>query len=235
MRTIAGFIHRQGVALLALFIALGGTSYAIGLGRNSVGTTQIKNGAVTEAKLAASARAVSSGRIANLVAGDVTTSMTSDQVLAALSGAVKGAKGDTGPAGPQGAPGQDGAQGAQGIQGPKGEKGDQGVPGPPGTSVGSAYVAADGTTTNAAYITISRTSVGPAVTSPSVGVYCITTNKVVLTSDAAVVTPEGDGSAQLSAQVLRDPTSGSCTGRDFQVTMQQGGVDTDMAFYVIVS
>lgn len=41
------------IALIALFVALGGTSYAAlnTLPRNSVGTAQIKNGAVTAAKL----------------------------------------------------------------------------------------------------------------------------------------------------------------------------------------
>ncbi len=41
------------ISLIALFVALGGTSYAAinALPRNSVGTAQIKNGAVTGAKL----------------------------------------------------------------------------------------------------------------------------------------------------------------------------------------
>ena len=40
------------VALLALFVALGGSAYAFHLGKNAVKTKNIKNGAVTEAKLA---------------------------------------------------------------------------------------------------------------------------------------------------------------------------------------
>ncbi len=40
------------VALLALFVALGGSAYAIHLGKNAVKTKNIKNGAVKEAKLA---------------------------------------------------------------------------------------------------------------------------------------------------------------------------------------
>ena len=43
------------ISLIALFVALGGTTYAaISLPRNSVGTTQLKNGAVTAAKLRSS-------------------------------------------------------------------------------------------------------------------------------------------------------------------------------------
>jgi hypothetical protein len=43
------------VALLALFIALGGSAYAIHLGKNAVKTKNIKNGAVIESKLAGGA------------------------------------------------------------------------------------------------------------------------------------------------------------------------------------
>jgi hypothetical protein len=43
------------IALLALFVALGGSAYAIHLGKNAVKTRNIKNGAVTEAKLAGGA------------------------------------------------------------------------------------------------------------------------------------------------------------------------------------
>jgi hypothetical protein len=62
------------VSVIALFIALGGVGYAaFKLPKNSVGPKQIRNGAVSEAKLSASAKA-----------------------------ALKGSKGDQGPPGPQG-------------------------------------------------------------------------------------------------------------------------------------
>ena len=42
----------MGVALLALFVALGGTGYAVSsLPRNSVGPKQLRTGAVTTKKL----------------------------------------------------------------------------------------------------------------------------------------------------------------------------------------
>jgi hypothetical protein len=56
------------VALLALFIALGGSAYAIHLGKNAVKTKNIKNGAVTEAKIANAAVTAS-----KLAAGAVKT------------------------------------------------------------------------------------------------------------------------------------------------------------------
>src|SRR5438445_1674991 len=47
-----GHVRRNAVGYLALFVALGGTSYAVSsLAPNSVGTAQLKNGAVTGAKV----------------------------------------------------------------------------------------------------------------------------------------------------------------------------------------
>ena len=47
------FMRRNAIALLALFVALGGTSYAaLNLPAGSVGTRQLHNGAVTGKKLA---------------------------------------------------------------------------------------------------------------------------------------------------------------------------------------
>jgi hypothetical protein len=56
------------VALLALFLALGGSAYAIHLGKNAVKTKNIKDGAVTEAKIANAAITAS-----KLAAGAVKT------------------------------------------------------------------------------------------------------------------------------------------------------------------
>ena len=47
------FIRQNAIALIALFVALGGTSYAaLSLPAGSVGTVQIRNGAVTTKKIA---------------------------------------------------------------------------------------------------------------------------------------------------------------------------------------
>jgi hypothetical protein len=80
------------VALLALFLALGGGAYAaVKLPANSVGTSQIKRKAVTLTKIAPSARR-----------------------------ALKGATGPQGPKGADGAAGAQGPQGVQGERGPEG-------------------------------------------------------------------------------------------------------------------
>lgn len=78
------------VAVIALFVALGGTSYAaLRLPKNSVGTAQLKRGAVTKGKIA-------------------------KKTIAALRGQ-RGPMGATGPTGPQGPKGDKGDPGAPGT------------------------------------------------------------------------------------------------------------------------
>jgi hypothetical protein len=114
------YVRRHHVALLALFVALGGTSYAaVQPPANSVGTKQIKKNAVTSAK-------VKNGslRSADFAAGQLPA----------------GAAGRAGPAGPAG------PQGAAGPQGPKGDKGDKGDPFLPSVLEESGNSANDSTT-----------------------------------------------------------------------------------------
>jgi hypothetical protein len=85
------YLKRHHIGLLALFIALGGTSYAAAkLPRNSVGTAQLRKGAVTTAKL-------SSGALKQV-----------------------GKPGPAGPKGDTGAQGPQGVQGIQGPKGDPG-------------------------------------------------------------------------------------------------------------------
>ena len=107
---------------IALFLALGGVSFAAAtLPRNSVGTAQLRNGAVNSSKVADhSLRAADFAR-GQLVRGP------------------QGPPGRRGPAGdgaaPQGPAGSDGAPGVPGGAGPAGlagARGSTGRPGPPG-------------------------------------------------------------------------------------------------------
>lgn len=94
------------VASLALFVALGGTSYAaLTLGRNSVRSENIGRGQVKASDIAKNA--VSSPKVKDfsLLAKD----FKAGQLPAGPAGA-KGEKGDTGPRGPQGPPGLSGLE-----------------------------------------------------------------------------------------------------------------------------
>ena len=93
-------------SMMALMVALGGTSYAAGLAKNSVGSTQIKPKAVKNADLGDSA--VTSKKVKNgsLLAADF-----------ALGQLPAGAKGDRGLTGPPGTPGTPGAPGPAGTVG----------------------------------------------------------------------------------------------------------------------
>jgi hypothetical protein len=93
-------------ASLALFLALGGAAYAATqLPKNSVGTKQLKNGAVTASKIAKQTRKQ-----------------------------LQGQNGPAGPAGPKGATGGRGATGARGATGVKGDTGAKGDTGTAGTN-----------------------------------------------------------------------------------------------------
>ncbi|MGH2889141.1 MAG: hypothetical protein ACRDNJ_05910 [Solirubrobacteraceae bacterium] len=107
MHSFLRFARRNGIAVLALFVALGtGGAYAANrLAAASVGTVQLRNGAVTSVKVRNhSLRAVDFAR---------------GQLRAGARGPVgpQGPLGSQGPAGPQGAPGSTGAAGAAGAAG----------------------------------------------------------------------------------------------------------------------
>ncbi len=117
------------VSVIALSVALGGTSYAaIVLPANSVGTRQIKKNAVTGAK-------VKNGslRKADFGAGQI-------------------------PAGATGATGAAGANGATGATGPKGAKGDKGDAGTDGTGIANIVVRESASTAVAASAIVSVTA-----------------------------------------------------------------------------
>jgi hypothetical protein len=94
------FLRRNTIALFALFLALGGTTYAAStalIGKNSVASPQVVNGSLQTKDLSKKAR--------------------------------KALKGNRGPRGFTGARGLTGATGAPGAKGDKGDKGDTGAAG----------------------------------------------------------------------------------------------------------
>ena len=93
-RGFGRFLRRNTLAMLALFLALGGTTYAAStalIGKNTVASPQVVNGSLQTKDLSAKARR-----------------------------ALKGNRGLRGLTGAKGATGAAGAQGIQGIQGPAG-------------------------------------------------------------------------------------------------------------------
>lgn len=96
----------MAVSLAALFIAMGGTSYAaVTLKANSVGSVQLKSNSVTSSK-------VKNGSL-------LATDFLAGQLPKGPAGAT-GATGATGPAGPTGSTGAAGPTGATGAAGPAG-------------------------------------------------------------------------------------------------------------------
>ncbi len=52
MTRIVGYLKHNAIAIAALFIALGGTSYAaVAIPKDSVGSPQLRKGAVTSSKI----------------------------------------------------------------------------------------------------------------------------------------------------------------------------------------
>jgi hypothetical protein len=137
LRRTASYMNRHHLALFAVFLALGGTSFAAGnalVPRNSVGTRQVIDGSLQTNDLSKTART-----------------------------ALKGNRGLRGPAGARGAQGAIGATGAQGVQGAIGATGAQGVQGAPGQSATKLLVAIDagGTLTkNSGATSATRASAG---------------------------------------------------------------------------
>ena len=192
-------VRHQFVGYLALFIALGGVSYAATLPRNSVSSPQIKDRQVKNPDLARDSVTTAKVKNATLLRGDFRAGQ--------LPTGATGAAGATGPMGETGATGagatgpkgETGATGAEGATGAKGDKGDTGsqgltgLQGPPGP---------DGTTT------ITRVATSPPQINPSVVVNCPA--GMVATGGGADM-PTASGSLQVTRS---SPTSGGSPATD---------------------
>ena len=107
--TVRAHVRANIIGYLALFVALGGSSYAaVRLKPRSVTSTALATRAVTHAKLARN-----SVTSLNVARGSLTGSDFKSGTLA--GGAVKGAKGDPGPRGPGGTTGPQGLPGGAAV------------------------------------------------------------------------------------------------------------------------
>jgi len=192
MSGITTYVCRHHLALLALFVALGGTSYAATgalLPKNSVGSAQVINGSLQKLDLSTKARI-------------------------ALKG-TKGAQGFPGPAGPRGAEGPQGAAGPPGPSGPTGGtvgyahvNSDGTVDAANSKNVASANVAH---TAASGIYCFSGLSFGPHAIAVTLGV-----NGNAWADYATLAAPECPVGAQLEVET-RD-TSLAATDTDFYIT-----------------
>ena len=176
------------ISSLCLFLVLGGgAAVAAGLGPNSVGTTQLKNGAVTGPKI----------KRASIEATKLT-----QLAISTLKGATgpKGAKGAAGAKGATGAKGDTGAKGATGARGETGPIGPVGPIGPAGNP-GAFATVVPGTPP-----TFKGTHPGfTAVELAETGIYCLTpTNGVDVSHPIAAVNwlDSASGESGFSAEPL---------------------------------
>jgi hypothetical protein len=209
-------------ASLALFVALGGVSWAaVTLPRNSVGAKQITRSAVGSAEVkdrALKPRDFAAGTLA------------------------RGAPGPQGSQGPQGAKGDPGQSGAPGAPGPQGE---------PGTARAFAFVDTDCTGPGGTCPLTSERNI-VSVTRPQPGSYCVKPAADIDPAVSGVAagvdfrntsTPEGNAAAMAAASEL------VCAADEYQVTTHRippaapvsaGFANTraesadDVAFWVLV-
>jgi hypothetical protein len=205
------------VALIALFVTLGGVGYAaVTLPRNSVGAAQLKKGAVTPPKVAKKTIALFRGQRGP-----------------------RGAAGDRGPQGAQGPQGPVGAQGPSGAAGPAGPSGSAGPAGPTGPAGAPATtlfaaVFADG----ALEPTQASGVVSAARLAPGTGVYEVIFNQNVRA--CAYTATIGDPNPGGAAGNGSENGEISITGRNGNVngvlveTYASSGAAGDRPFYVVV-
>jgi hypothetical protein len=131
-----------GVALLALFIALGGTGIAAvtAVPSNSVGTAQLRNDSVTRAKIAHQSITSVLIKPGSLMASDFAAGQI--------------------PAGPKGDTGATGATGAKGDTGARGATGPAGVVGLMGVVHGHVTVGHNSAATVQVYVDVSKQAIG---------------------------------------------------------------------------
>src|SRR6266511_2619830 len=182
------------ISLLALFVALGGTSYAVSkLPRNSVGSAQVINGSLQKADL-------------------------SRKAVAALKGnrGPAGPQGQPGSAGPAGAAGATGATGPAGAAGATGPAGATGVAGASATALW-AVVLVDGTTARGSHVTSSQ-SFGAGSAS-----YEVIFDRDV-TACAYLVSTGGGGNDTLLAQASAARRTGNANGVFVETSTSSGAV-----------
>jgi hypothetical protein len=158
------------LATVALFVALGGTGYAV----TTIGTAQIRNGAVSTPKLRNGSVTTIKLRAAAVTGPKIRNgSVGGTKIAPGTLLATHFAPGQI-PAGPQGPQGAQGPQGPQGQPGPQGLPGEPGTPGQPGTpgANGTALAFARVNSLGGTFPADSLNVASADVTNPQIGYYC---------------------------------------------------------------
>jgi Collagen triple helix repeat (20 copies) len=246
-------VRSNVVAYLALFVALGGTSYAAATGSidskaikdNDVRGKDIRDGAVKSADVGNGSLQAKDFKKGQLPAGAKgATGPNGAQGARGATGplgpkgdrGLQGLKGEQGIQGIQGKQGLQGIQGKQGIQGVHGTNGTNGTNGKDGTAVAYAHVLANGT------IDPTRTK-GLDVRGHVTGQYCLYVTGALYSSGFTphVATTSIDvGGADTRDQVgvflpTTNQTDLYCFSGDIRVyTRAWNGGAADKPFYIIV-
>ncbi|MEA2139508.1 MAG: hypothetical protein QOG56_2658 [Solirubrobacteraceae bacterium] len=195
-----GLTYANVVGTLALFIALGGVSYAaVKLPAHSVGTKQLKTDAVTSEKVRNGTlrkRDFKDGLLPRGKTGDDgqdgqpgDAGAPGDRGERGLPGAKgdtgpAGAKGDDGPEGTTGSPGHDGSPGLAGLPGPAGDDGATGPPGQAGPIGAQGPGGPAGMPGPTGIVTTARISGAIAITPPAADVWQFLGGQAVVSTTA---------------------------------------------------
>jgi hypothetical protein len=229
-RIRSGLTYANVMATFAVFVALGGASYAaFRLPANTVGTRQIKNGQVRSADLAKDS--VSSPKVKD---GSLLSADFRPGELVAGPAGPAGAKGDTGPAGPAGLKGDAGAAGAAGAKGdtgtagPTGPTGANGIDGT-GRAVGAVFPG--GPSTPASFRNEGLKG-WASVTRIGIGHYCLQAANGLTAFNSALLVSAGNGGGGAASTVT---FNGLCTGSGFDVsTFDSAGALADKTFTAVI-
>jgi hypothetical protein len=175
------------VALIALFVALGGTGYSA----LRITGKNVKDSSLT-------GRDVKNGSIRSVdVAGLLATDFKAGQLTS----------GSLGPPGPQG---------PQGVQGTKGDKGDKGDAGEPGTARAYAFVEGDNCPLNACIIAKGKGVAYAILVAPGVYCVGVTGIDAAASDSVAIVTGAAGNQSFLYPARWR-PVNSACVSSEFEV------------------
>ena len=177
------------VATLALFVALGGSSYAaISLSKNSVKSRHIAKGQVKRSDLGKNAVTSPKVRDFSLLASDF-------------------ARGQI----PSGAKGEQGEQGLQGLQGLQGEPGADGAPGT-ARAFGRVGILCGG---SPAFCPITRNKGIAYAVRVGTGTYCVGVNGITPADSVAIVSVAEDQFGEAAVEWRQ--TNSACVSSEFEI------------------